>query len=302
VARWNGRRWRLQERPPPGGGFFLVSAVSGRAADDVWLVGNRVGNALTLTMHWDGRRWRVVPSPTSRGGTWLRDVVAIDERNVWAVGATTGDHGKPVALHWNGQRWRLVQLPGEGEIESVAAVSARDVWAVGWQRTRHRAKAAVWHSNGSRWARLPVPATPLVASSLSGVSTAGARTVWAVGETDTNPDRGQSGRGWAIALRWDGRRLLLDSATFMRKISSLDRVVAVKPNSIWAAQAHHSVFVHRDAHTWTRTAQPPFTRFKDETIAALAASPGGLIWGVGSYWDTREHHSVPLITRNDCRG
>ncbi len=80
--------------------------------------------------------------------TYLNGVTAESANNVWAVGwgsydPVTQETAAPITwvLQWNGTTWKHVPSPNPGEIEAAGsddrlfgavAVSASDVWAVGW--------------------------------------------------------------------------------------------------------------------------------------------------------------------------
>jgi hypothetical protein len=81
--------------------------------------------------------WGIVPSPNagSDPGNVLNDIDVLTDADAWAVGSY-GDliHPRPQVQHWDGSAWRQVSIPenvGEGELFTVAAVSANDVWLAG---------------------------------------------------------------------------------------------------------------------------------------------------------------------------
>src|SRR5260221_6238923 len=84
-----------------------------------------------------------------------------------------------------------------GVLQSVAAVSARDVWAVGRAGAEGCgcAKTLILHWNGGAWSRVPSP-NPGGLGSLSGVAFSAADDGWAVGTAG----------GRMLILRWDGER------------------------------------------------------------------------------------------------
>jgi len=49
--------------------------------------------------------------------------------------AVGSDANNPLILHWNGKTWQKVPAanpsPGSDDLDGVAALSARDAWAVG---------------------------------------------------------------------------------------------------------------------------------------------------------------------------
>ena len=120
---WNGVRWRLVGAPGPPQlrGLEAVTIVS---RDDVWATGpgdDRV-------VHWDGRRWHVPPQPKPQRDTEVNALASGRTGAVWV--------GAPLQ-RWNGRGWIMSRSAGRDEmIQSIAAVTASDVWAVGY----------VWHT------------------------------------------------------------------------------------------------------------------------------------------------------------
>ena len=131
--------WRVQTGPAgarESNELFGVSAASSRG---VWAVGVTLpsgGPARTLVERWQGRAWRTVPSPDRlSGGNFLNAVVALSASDAWAVGLSRSPGGpaRTLILHWDGRRWAIAASPNAGPggnfLVSVAAASARDVWA-----------------------------------------------------------------------------------------------------------------------------------------------------------------------------
>jgi hypothetical protein len=170
ILHFNGTSWRRVSSPPSSGGLLAdVTAVSPR---DAWAVGIAGGGSLIV--HWNGKAWRRVHSPSL---AFLGGVSALSAKNIWAVGGLRDT----VTLHWNGTTWRRVPSPSAARgaaLQSVATISAHDVWAVG--ETVRGTLILRW--NGSRWRKVSSPAVAKGAG-LLGVSGTSARDVWAVGTT-----------------------------------------------------------------------------------------------------------------------
>ena len=162
VAATSPRQaWAVRGLRPADGSLQGVAAVS---ADDAWAVGFSHG---TLIMHWTGARWRQANGPDTGAGSKLLGVVATSAHDAWSVGCVsclTGGGSKPLALRWNGSSWRRVRLPGTAsgsKLLGVAAVSARDAWAVGCVHCGDASsKPLIMRWNGRRWHRARLPVTP----------------------------------------------------------------------------------------------------------------------------------------------
>jgi hypothetical protein len=114
-------------------------------------------------LHWDGSAWTEVPRPAGR---W-NSITALAAGDAWAVGSIWNvglQRTEAVTAHWNGTQWVGVPSPtepGNTELNSVAAVTTNELWAVG---------ITVINGNSSqpyslRWSSAcPTTATPVVPS------------------------------------------------------------------------------------------------------------------------------------------
>jgi hypothetical protein len=120
-----------------------------------------------------------VPSPRPGSSSELHGVSVISPLRVWAVGDYFGKQMNPLAERWNGTAWQQVPTPGlrppgfNSTLLGVAAVSDRDVWAVGTDL-----QPVALHWNGSSWL---VPDVANVAGTFNGVAADRAGDAWAVG-------------------------------------------------------------------------------------------------------------------------
>jgi hypothetical protein len=167
ALRWNGRKWVVAHTFPTG----VVSDVTAVRPGQAWVFSDGRRDAGVGTWHFDGRNWRELPLPFN-----LERGSALSSDDVWAIGNTAEDVFKLVA-HYDGTSWTPVPtgdaLPddiigGEGEpsqhvfLRDVVAVSAQEVWVVGylWRDDGAGASevlpvAARW--DGSRWQKVDVP-------------------------------------------------------------------------------------------------------------------------------------------------
>jgi hypothetical protein len=159
VEHWDGTSWRVVPTPLLAGNDNFLSSVAASSSSDVWAVGRyRPDDALDvpLTMHWDGNAWHQVSAPSEGDqGSLLADVHANSPTDVWAVGrsfSSTDPVYEPFSLHWDGTEWSLqrpvVPQAQPAALFSVAATSAKDIWAVG-SSTREHAGLLIEHSSGA---------------------------------------------------------------------------------------------------------------------------------------------------------
>jgi hypothetical protein len=206
VEHWDGSAWTIiptPEPPAPAGTTFsgsTLTAVSARAANDIWAVGSfsaaqgTNSDSFTLTMHWNGSAWKIFPSPNPAVPTpagvsqTLNGVVEISSDDAWAVGNTSDITGfvgaKPIAMHWNGTAWSVSALPDlgtGGTLASVTASSPTSVWAAGGPG----GTTSVLHWNGTSWTPETTPVGPEGPPILRGISAVpgSATEVWAAGIT-----------------------------------------------------------------------------------------------------------------------
>ncbi len=202
IERWNGSAWSVVNNPLPNGAtaarFNALSVVPG--SSQLWATGSvrygappngGIGYFQPLIERWDGSAWQIVASPALPSGALageLRGVFALSTTDAWAVGDyTASDHTiRTLIAHWDGASWTVTSSPDEwGELSGVAAVSARDVRAVGYHMVGAEGSAQIgiveqW--NGSAWSVTESPTSQGVThSSLNAIAADGAGGYWAVG-------------------------------------------------------------------------------------------------------------------------
>jgi hypothetical protein len=161
VEHWDGSRWdrlNLPRSVARGRSLAglptarLLTAVSAASPNDVWAVGEDYNKKLSawVVLHWNGASWSVVATTPLE----LTAVAALSSSDVWV---TTRDAfsltptRRVQLLHWDGRHWRHFTLRGPlGSdtlgLSAVTAVSARDVWVVGWD------DPTPWgHLTGENW-------------------------------------------------------------------------------------------------------------------------------------------------------
>jgi hypothetical protein len=205
--------WQNVTSPNVSGATELNNELLGVAAisaNEAWAVGwSQDPNGpqyvkRTLIQHFTGA-WDIVNSPNRRGDTLsqLYSVAAVSANNVWAVGSSQ-DGSLPrrtLVQHWDGTQWSLVSSPSPdkqfNELRGVAALSANDVWAVGYRggtKSETPIETFILHWNGTTWTQVVSPNIPGGANQLFGVTAISANDIWAVGSVAGAP----------LALHWNG--------------------------------------------------------------------------------------------------
>jgi hypothetical protein len=231
----------------------------------------------------------------------LYGVAASSAVSVWAVGST--DMTDPMAMHWDGSAWTEEVLtltkgqPGNppGAFEAVAAVSARDAWAVGVNAGEPLAE----HWDGRAWTVVPTPSPGPGGdgAELYGVAAVSARDIWAVGGTNYD-------QTWII--HWDGTAWIrVPSPNPAGTNEELYGVAAVSPGSAWAVGSYSSVagtdlplIEHWDGHDWRLVPSPAIPGETASALNAVAATSPHSAWAVGNaglieHWDGRAWTRVP---------
>lgn len=313
VGEWNGSQWARVASPSPGSLSNALNGVAAMSARDVWAVGDSAAG--TLSEHWDGAHWSVIP--TMNGATadnHLNAVAGTGAMDVWAVGRSSQ---RAITEHWDGSSWTLVPTPNSAiELAGVAALSARDVWAVGATGAIHWNGSAwsvssgapqqlisvaavsssdVWavggqrpqgcggvspaiiaHWNGRQWSSMP----NMPQGVLQSVSAVSSSDVWAVGGM-------AGGMTGGLIMRWDGRawaQVTLSGAQ-SQEMASPQAVVARASNDVWVVgqDSHGQLSIlHWDGHTWTYT--PIKSPGKNANqFTGVATDAAGDLWAVGWY-------------------
>jgi hypothetical protein len=158
-----------------------------------------------------------------------------------------------------------------GFLNGVAAVSARDAWAVG---STLSGKTLILRWNGKAWKRVPSPSAhgPGADNFLYGVTATSATNAWAVGFAYV----GTTGK--TLLLRWNGK-------TWKRVPSpapadlSLYAVAATSARNAWAvgADEHGALILHWDGTVWKRVPSPGLKG----AFEAVAATSARNAWAVG---------------------
>ncbi|MGH9500594.1 MAG: hypothetical protein ACRD3L_15740 [Terriglobales bacterium] len=307
VEHWNGHAWAIVPSPNPGNenrcgsGYSgnQLNAVASVAPNDVWAVGYACGyESRTLVEHWNGKKWSVVASPNQPGAetSALAGVVAISDTDVWAVGnyQLEGQYlWNTLVEHWDGTSWSIVNSPNINGadmnfLNGVAAVSATDIWAVGYHESSELPPyqlPLIEHYDGQQWEVVASPAPPPSEyNALYGVVALAADNVWAVGY-ENEDTQGENGTG--LIEHWDGSQWNLVSNPVAGEANDLLSVAGGSENDIWAvgyvsdADVQFSpITEHWDGQTWT-VVRPPDPGVNGQLFGVVPVA--GRFCAVGAY-------------------
>ena len=295
-------KWSIVPAPHPNvtSGLSAVATVS---AGDAWAVGSagsQINGAVTLIEHWNGTSWQIVtsPGPGSIYNT-LNGVTAISASNVWAVGYFVSSPGVTQTLteHWNGSQWSVVKSPSpasmNNELFSVSAVSASDIWAVGFATITVNQtptdETLIEHWNGSRWSVVKNP-NPGSNDHLNAVTAISANNAWAVGNANTFAQ--------TLIEHWNGSQWSVVKSASPGSSADLRDVAAVSASNIWAVgydlvgSSIQTLTEHWNGTNW-QVVKSPDTG-SSPAFSGVAAVSASDVWAVGS--DMNSNNEFQTLT------
>lgn len=192
-------------------------------------------------------------------------------------------------------KWSVVVDNKIGVLHGVAAVSQRDVWAVG-ERLKDKGQLQntpplIMHWDGSRWAVLEGPP---VRGDLFDVDAVSANDVWAVGRFEVGDRYSRT-----LVLHWNGRSwTVVRTPNFLGSQNELLSVDARSANDVWAVgrfreipgdHYSESLVQHWNGKRWTVGR----SRGLDTRFEGVAAASATSVWAVGWYY---EHDYGQLVS------
>ncbi len=163
---------------------------------------------------------------------------------------------------------------------AVTALSADDIWAVGYY-TKHR-EALIEQWNGASWKLVP-NALPHASChpSLSGVTALSASSVWAVGYDWSNCDSPP----YPLIEYWNGSEWHVAYNPFGP--GALNGVAVASASNAWAVgelgytRPPYAVTYHWDGTHWSNVVNPISS--KTSNLSGIAVTSAGTFWAVGGY-------------------
>lgn len=200
--------------------------------------------------------WQVVPSPgPAQAG--LHSVSAVSATDAWAVGdyLNAASNYRTLTEHWNGHTWQVVPSPNPAggasptdTLAGVVAVSAKDVWAVGFdEKTTTSFRTLVEHWNGTKWSVVASPDSGTGENTLAAVTASGRAGLWAAGYRQATAGAARR----TLIEHWDGRRWAITPSP---NAGSGDNfafgVAAVSTSLAWAVGSNSVSFTSTLAMRW----------------------------------------------------
>ncbi|HEX6817990.1 MAG TPA: hypothetical protein VF120_06405 [Ktedonobacterales bacterium] len=295
--------WRIVsspnvEHPVPFPSINGLNAVSALSPTDAWAVGGTFagapGPSASLIERWNGTAWQLVA--TSGPGN-LYGVAAVSANDVWAVGRQGGEYDNryqayvftTLIMHWTGSQWSVVPSPNPDLIasylNSVAAISANNIWAVGYTgRAPGSGDALIEHWDGKVWgvvsSQKPAGATGSVYTAVTRIP--GTNQLWAVGYAQYAATGGRTTAYFQPLIeRWNGNTWHIVASPALPSDAfsgNLNGVVALSATDAWAVGDYtgndhtlHPLIAHWDGASW-KVATGPAQRGGSLTgVAAVGA-------------------------------
>jgi hypothetical protein len=163
TIHWNGKRWSRAGSAAPSTGYNVLFGVKTLGPDNAWAMGDTNGSSGidALIVHWNGKDWsRAASANPGSSFNDVRAVSAVSARDIWAVGdqSNGGFPYDTLTEQRAGGAWTAVASPNGtttdiNMLAGVAAISSRDVVAVGWMQTAAGYRVLILKWNGTRWAK-----------------------------------------------------------------------------------------------------------------------------------------------------
>ncbi len=235
--------------------------------------------------------WNVVPSTNNSSEDVFTGIATIAANDIWAVGYSHPSNKidtKTLIEHWDGTSWSIVPSPNvpsqDNYLSGVTAVSATDIWAVGYVQ-KHGA-SLIEHWDGTSWSLVT---GPRFAGSLylNAVAAASATDIWAVGDAYEDHQTG------SLLEHWNGTKWSMAPGG---GDDILEGVTVVSSNDVWAVGSYAGLATieHWNGTSWSRVKNPTHNYNYLTGIAAVSASD---IWAVGSsnieHWNGSTWSIVP---------
>ena len=200
---------------------------------------------------------------------------------------------RTLAEHFDGRRWVTVTIPSPGPgaayLRAIAAWSASDIWAAGYQTTRSGTQVTlIEHYDGTTWAIVASPNPVGIASYNSSLVALASNNVWAAGYYVNN-----SGVYRTMVEHWDGATwTIVASPNAGEGDSALNEIAGTQPNDLWAVGYGEimifgpsaTLVLHFDGTSWNVVPSPKPGGLTS-SLSSVAALTDGKIWAAGFYYD-----------------
>lgn len=207
--------------------------------------------------------------------------------------ASTKVGGTPLTTTLSCGTWSVVSSPNAGSsnntLNAVAAISADNVWAVGWYLDSNNAMLTlIEHWNGSVWALVSSANPGSAYNSLNGVAAISAKNIWAVGYYSNSTG---STTAQTLIEHWNGKTWSVVPSPNPGSAENLLYGVSRIPGTsqLWAVGAYYNtgnsptqtLTEYWDGSSWNDVSSPNVGLGGE--LSAVSAISATNIWAAGSY-------------------
>jgi hypothetical protein len=180
--------------------------------------------------------------------------------------------------------WNILPSPSVGtqsQLNAVAAVSASDVWAVGFSTTSSGVRQTlIEHWNGSGWSVVTSPNVGASSNQLNSVAVVAANDIWAVGSSTPS-----GGVFQTLTEHWNGSSWSVVTSPNVGTLgSSLNALAVVAANDIWAvgstSGAGQTLIEQWNGTSWSVVSSPNVGTMSN-VLNSVAVASATDIWAVG---------------------
>ncbi|MCA9276502.1 MAG: hypothetical protein KDA29_10795 [Phycisphaerales bacterium] len=285
-------------------------AIHARAADDIWIVGERTVGQFPFweyhnyAAHFDGTQWTNVPVPSidplgDHNELW--GVVSVSQDEAYAGGATKWMGSNQVQIfRWDGDEWELEALNVINDVGSIGAMgqAGDEIWAVGSRNSETIPPAAsgialALRRTDSGWVEEFVPpfaAFGRATNPLNAIDGVSADDAWAVGDARQVYTPGPSFAFTRYIVHWDGTQWTLDDSLPFLERSTFNDVEAIAHDDAWAVGyksgngSNQPMIVHYDGTGWSEIDLEPLPGAGGLLRGIAARSPDD-IYAMGAFED-----------------
>ena len=169
-------------------------------------------------------------------------------------------------------------------LNSVAAVSASDVWAVGsFSKSNNSFQTLIEHWNGSKWSVVSNPNPGSISNGLDGIGAVSASDIWAVGISSNTSNSSQT-----LIEHWNGSNWSIVKSPNRASQNGLNGVAAVTANNIWAvgsssntSNSAQTLIEHWNGSTWS-IVKSPSPGSGVVSLSDVAVVSTNNVWAAGS--------------------
>jgi len=197
-------------------------------------------------------------------------------------------------------KWSVIPSPSGpppfgSQLNAVAVISTKDVWAVGFNLPGNSSiTTLIEHWNGKKWKVVVSPNPGSTGNELYGVTAISANNVWAAGYYNLN-----DGVAYTLIEHWDGKKWSVVSSPNTDIYDQLYNVTAISANDIWAVGISqdsnndvNTLTEHWDGTQWSVVPSANPQGSTGNGLSGVAASSAKNVWTVGIYSSNRDLHQT----------